>query len=432
MSELVAAFDVLDALRDSGLSTVEVYCKQGRGRSYRREIGSHSTQTRRELGWAVRAGDARCSFFSAGIGRPTPDLEWPTPDGYALVLPELRVPPTWTRPEGLDAPLVGEVEARELVAGVERALAAELSGSRIESARLDDGSSESLLISSTGIEVEWRQRLARLRLEASWKGAQVTLEGAARAVGLFEPLRLAQQLIDRLVVRVQGRVPAKDRCEMVLGPAVSAQLLASLLPLFVGPSASERCRGLVDRRGVLASSQLTIVDDGRLVGGLLASPVDGEGVPTGRRVLLQDGTAGPPLGDWRDDPAGLGLGSMQRPGWRDLPSVGPSHLYIEPPPEAPRVADLVAAVARGYYLVEAPSPASVDWQAGRFALPVSGFSLEAGRAVQPVAGAYLHGAIGAFLRGINAIGRDLAFLPLGGLLGAPTLVVGGLELRSSG
>ncbi|HSL81173.1 MAG TPA: metallopeptidase TldD-related protein, partial [Thermoanaerobaculia bacterium] len=58
-------------------------------------------------------------------------------------------------------------------------------------------------------------------------------------------------------------------------------------------------------------------------------------------------------------------------------------------------------------------------------------ALERGQATAPVAGAVLEGGIGSFLRGVVAAGRDLAFFPLaGGMVGSPTLLVTGMEIRA--
>ena len=58
-----------------------------------------------------------------------------------------------------------------------------------------------------------------------------------------------------------------------------------------------------------------------------------------------------------------------------------------------------------------------------------GFAVDGGRAVAPVGGAVLTGGISALLRGVAAVGRDLAFFPLDGMIGAPSLLLTGLELQ---
>ena len=70
--------------------------------------------------------------------------------------------------------------------------------------------------------------------------------------------------------------------------------------------------------------------------------------------------------------------------------------------------------------------------AGRsLSVPVVGFTVERGRPASPLAGATVEGSVGGLLRGIDAVARVLAFSPLaGGMIGAPSLLVSGLEIRS--
>jgi len=202
-------------------------------------------------------------------------------------------------------------------------------------------------------------------------------------------------------------------------------------------NASERSpsAGLRDRRGRIGSERLTLIDNGRLpggAGGVLEAPVDGEGVPTREIVLIEEGVFRQPLLTWWQAESHPGMGAASgctaRPGWRDLPVAGPTHLYLKPDPRIP-VAALLGSMSQGYYLIDATGGGRFDLGAGTFALPVCGFAVEAGRASAPVARAWLCGGIGDFLQGIAGVGRDLTFQPLAGMIGAPTLLVSGLELR---
>ena len=114
---------------------------------------------------------------------------------------------------------------------------------------------------------------------------------------------------------------------------------------------------------------------------------------------------------------------------REPPEVGPSHLFIKPDAAVP-VQSLLAAVTRGYYFLDALEGARFDLQSDRFRLPVSGFQVASGRATQPIANAVVQGRISALLHGIQAVARDLAFVPHAGALGAPSLLVNGLEIAS--
>ncbi|HEX2163483.1 MAG TPA: metallopeptidase TldD-related protein, partial [Thermoanaerobaculia bacterium] len=124
-------------------------------------------------------------------------------------------------------------------------------------------------------------------------------------------------------------------------------------------------------------------------------------------------------------------GCGRRASWRDLPRAGPTHLYLAPSP-AVAVADLLADLARGYYLLDAAGPVVLDLDQASFRVPVVGWAVQSGRAVAPAGGLVLAGPVAALLRGIQAAARDLAFVPDDGLIGSPTLLVTGLKLRPAG
>ncbi|HEX6199633.1 MAG TPA: metallopeptidase TldD-related protein, partial [Thermoanaerobaculia bacterium] len=385
-----------------------------------------------------------------------PGGSWPDADGDALALPDpealdLGPPPPWREPAELDAPLLGEREAVGLLSTLREELLAELRGARLLGVRLADGASEWEIASrpsvgsgsGSGVAASARSRGAFLRVEAAvaeGRGATAAVELAARSARSFDARAVGRRLADRLAVAARGSAPERDRGELVLAPPVAARLLAGLAPLFVGGHGRELARRLEDRDGRLGSPAVTVIDDGRLPGGVLAAPIDGEGLPTAPVTLVEEGVYRQPLLPWWEEgEARRGRGRprpsacARRPGWRDLPHPGPSHLYLAPDPDtAP--ASLLAGVTRGYYLLDADGPPVLDWAAGRLSLPVVGFALnrgtQGGRGTTPVAGAVLEGGIGSCLRGIAAAGRDLAFLPLaGGMVGSPTLLVTGLEIR---
>lgn len=422
--------ETLAVLEAAAWPEAEVYAKTGRSRTFVVEGPRMTSTVRREEGWAVRAGDARRSFFYAATGTPRPDAPWPEADGEGLRLPSPRPVARWTAPADLDAPLVGENDALALLRGIGRALDTELPGARLIRAVLDDGSSEAQLLSSRSMAARTRQRVAILRLEAGKRklATRVHVEALAREARQLNPVALARRLADRLLVAERGETPVRDRGEILLAPPAAARLLAGLMPLWIGPSAVGQALG--DLRGRLGGPPLTLIDNGRLPGGLVEAPVDGEGVTARGVRLVAEGVAQQPLLAWWQTPRqpGLASGCSNRPSWRDLPRPGPTHFFLTPSPET-SVADLVADLSRGYYLLDAEGEPRIDSERDRFALPVCGFSIERGHASGAVTGTELVGSIRALLRGILATARDLTFLPAGGgMVGAPTVLVRGLEL----
>ncbi len=212
--------------------------------------------------------------------------------------------------------------------------------------------------------------------------------------------------------------------------------------MLCGAGAAERAGTLTGKHAQLASSALSVIDDGRLAGGTFEAPVDGEGMPTGRVILVEHGRFVQPLvshtesshtesshrGSSLASPAAVGC--ARRASWRDLPLGGPTHLYVEPRRDL-AVAEMVGGIERGYYLIDVGDPGRFDLAEDRFALSVRGFRVERGRATRPIAGAWLHGSISDLLHGIQAVGRDLTFLPLDGMIGSPTLLIDGLTLSAA-
>jgi PmbA protein len=433
MTARETAESVLAALRGSGLPEVEVYLKTGRSRRVTAGREGEGHQAISEEGWAVRAGDRRSSFFAAGSGAPDPAGPWPALEGLPVLLPDPLPVVRWSEPADLAAPLLSEREAQALLAGIEQAVGAELAGVRLVEASLEEGASESSLASSRGLRVESRQRLAWVRLVAALpdSGVEATVEQGVREARRLQPKALARALADRLTVLARGAPPDEPLGEVVLAPAVAARLLAALQPLLVGPGALDRVAPLLDSERRLGSPLLTVIDDGRLAGGLLASAVDGEGVPTRALPIVESGIYRQPLlAWWQARSTGMvSSGCTARPGFRDLPRPAATHLFVRAQ-EGVRPAQLVADLGRGCYVMDAHGAARWDAEADRFALRVSGFVVEGGAARRPVAGAWLRGRLSALLRGVVGVARDLTFLPFGALVGSPTLRVTGVEVAA--
>ncbi len=433
MSRDERVFEVLESLTRKGWEEVEVFYKRGRSRTMQFTIYGDATSLRQEEGWAVRAGDRRRSFFYAESGAPRPDVRWPEADGRGLRLPSARPIPRWAAPSSLDAPLLGEGEARGFFEGLARQLDDELPGARLLTGHLDDGSSEGHLASNREVKASIRQRAASLRLEAvpPTGGSSLTLEVAERDARRLSPAVLARRLADLLLVAEKGSARPRDRGQFLLAPAVTVSLLAALEGIWLGPDARERVSTLRGRRGRIGSEALTLIDDGRFPGGVLEAPVDGEGQPTRAVSLVEEGAFRQPLLAWWQttrEPK-RASGCSPRASWRDLPRPGPSHLYVQPDP-ATRVVTLLEEIGRGYYLIGTAGAPRIEPNCQRFAVPVSGFAIAGGQPSGAVSGAWLVGSVSMFLKGIVAKARDLSFSPIaGGMVGSPTLLVKGLELR---
>jgi predicted Zn-dependent protease len=445
-SALYETLDAVSHLEGGRFEDIEVYAKTGRSRRFALSPAGPAATYSQEAGWAVRAGDRRASFFAAATGAPQPSGPggtggvggaggaWPEADGQPIRLPEPVTGPRWSEPGDFDAPLMGEREALSLLERIASTLAGELPGARLLGGALEDGAGEIQILSSHGVRTRHRARLAALHLEAAGPertGPTAAIYLAEREARRFHPLALARRLADRLLVTHEGRPVSRDRGTLLLAPVVMVRLLEGLRPLFLGPEAVAAAEALRDPRGRLGSDALTVLDNGRLPGGALEAPVDGEGVTTREVVLVDRGSYRGPLLPWwqSQEPHLKAVGCSRRPSWRDLPRPGFTHLSLRPQGGV-GVASLLQDITRGYYLIDSTGGGTFDLAADRFSLPVCGFEVRSGRAAAPVAGSRLCGSISAFLRGVQGVARDLTFLPLDGMIGSPSALVTGLELRA--
>jgi predicted Zn-dependent protease len=414
-----------------GAGEVEIFEK--RGRSRRCELGPEGESFGQsvEAGWAARGGDARRSWFVGGSGEPPRALAPPPATAPGLRLPPPSALPLAAPPPGLEASLATESEGRALLAGVARELVRELPDVGPPRLRLDEGASEWALVSSHEVIASGRGRSAVLRVEAARGETRLVAEFVARSADELKPLALARRLADRLLALGGGAAP-RDAGTLVLAPPVVARLVEALAPRLVGAGAERRLDDLLPRDGRLGATAVTLVDDGSEVAGLLASPCDGEGVPTGAVTLVERGRFVRPLTAWWESEApSRAFGCARRDGWRDVPRHGPTQLFLAPDP-AHAVADLVAGVKRGAYLIAAEGGVRLDAAGRELSLPVSGFALAGGRAAGGLGRCRLHGTFAALLGGLRAVGRDLAFVAGDGMYGAPTAVVDGLALVPDG
>ncbi|MFP6654306.1 MAG: TldD/PmbA family protein, partial [Myxococcota bacterium] len=158
------------------------------------------------------------------------------------------------------------------------------------------------------------------------------MTAARRLSDLEEPASVGRTAAKRALRRLGAkRVPT---CEVpVLFDATTApSLIGQVASCLNGYSIYRESSFLKDRMNdSVASAKVTLIDDGRLMGGLGSKPFDGEGQPTRRNVLIQDGT----LDSWLLDHYSarkLGLSSTGNAsrGTGSAPHVGTTNLWLEP------------------------------------------------------------------------------------------------------
>ena len=218
------------------------------------------------------------------------------------------------------------------------------------------------------------------------------------------------------------RIPT---CEapVIFDPLVAPSLLRQLAGCLSGYAVYRGASFLASRMGErIAAPGVTIVDDGRRVGGLASRPFDGEGLATRRNVLVDQGR----LRTWLLDTYAarkLGLastGNAVRGG-----GASTTNLWLEPGTLSPET--IVTSTPRGLYVTELIgqgfNPVTGDYSRG-----ASGLWIENSEIAYPVEEITIAGNFGDMLKQIDAIGNDLLWL---GSAAAPTLRIARMTIAGS-
>lgn len=227
----------------------------------------------------------------------------------------------------------------------------------------------------------------------------------------------------RAVARLNPSRIASGTMSVIFDPRVSNSLIGHLLGAITGPAITRKASFLLDRKGErILPEGLHIVDDPHRPRGLRSRPFDGEGLPTAKKRLVDDGV----LTDWLLDSASarqLGLaptGHATR-GGGGAPGAGASNVHLEGGSATPR--ELMMDVMRGLYVTElighGVNPVTGDYSRG-----ASGYLIENGKVTEAVAEITIAGNLrDMFARMVAA--DDLAFRYA---INVPTLRIDGMTV----
>jgi PmbA protein len=210
---------------------------------------------------------------------------------------------------------------------------------------------------------------------------------------------------------------------VVFDPLIAPSLLRQLAGCLSGYAVYRGATFLAGRMGErIAAPGVTIVDDGRRVGGLASRPFDGEGLPTRRNLLVDQGR----LRSWLlDSYAARKLGLASTGNGVRGGGASTTNLWLEPGTLSPET--IVTSTPRGLYVTELIgqgfNPVTGDYSRG-----ASGLWIENGELTYPVEEITIAGNLGEMLKAIDAIGNDLLWL---GSAAAPTLRIGRMTIAGS-
>jgi PmbA protein len=444
-----AAARAVEAALAAGAADAEAFALQDDGREVRvhgGEVESLTAATERGVGvraWiGGRVGYAYGTDLSAqGLatvgGRAAEGAAVADEDEFAAPPRPEGEPP---RLDGLTDPSVGDWETArvvELALAVEAtALAADDRIAGVEQAVYADSAELVAIHSSAGVEgsFEVSSAYAYLQAMADGEGSRETGLGfgLARGPAGLEPEEIGREAADRAVSMIGAGKPDSRTCPVVLDTTVAASF-AGLIGGTLGADGVQRGRSpFAELLGEeVASDALVLTDDGLDPEGLASSPFDGEGTPRRRNELISGGRLLTFLHDsYTARRAGTtSTASAGRGSYRSQPSVSPSNLVVGT--GELDLEGLFAEAGEGVYVTDvAGLHSGVNPVSGVFSVGASGRAIAGGELAQPLREFTIASDLVSMLRAVRAAGAEARWVPFGGSVRTPPLLVG--EMTVSG
>lgn len=243
---------------------------------------------------------------------------------------------------------------------------------------------------------------------------------------LESPESIGRRAAERTLARVNPVKLDTQALPVLFDPRVSAGLIGHLLGAISGSAIARGTSFLKDRLDdQLFDSAIRIIDDPLRPRGLHSRPFDGEGLPTRRRAIIDDGrltgllaesASARQLGIAPTGHASRGVGGP--------PGVSASNLWLEAGTLSPQ--QLMANIPLGLYVTELIGM-GVNGLTGDYSRGAGGFVIRDGALAEPVAEVTIAGNLLAMFAALTPA-DDLTFRTA---INAPTVRIDGMTIAGS-
>jgi PmbA protein len=225
---------------------------------------------------------------------------------------------------------------------------------------------------------------------------------------LPSPEMVARTAARRAVEMLGASKVPTQRVPVVFDPQMAASFIGALAGAVNGDLIHKRASFLVDRLGeTVAPPFFSVVDDGLLQRGLATSPFDGEGAPTRATPIIEGGVLKSYLYDtYTARKAKAQSTANASRGYSSLPGIGMHNFYLRKGDRSPE--KIIGEVKQGLY-VTSMLGRGANTITGEYSRGATGRWIENGELGRPVQELTVAGDLLSMLRGIDAVGDDLAF-----------------------
>ena len=293
----------------------------------------------------------------------------------------------------------------------------------------DDSLDEVMILNSTGFFDSYRTTSAFIYLSVISKEKDDTSTGGFfgydRSPQEFNLEEIAANAVNRSVSILGGKKIKSQVVDIVLDPFIAAQFLGIIASIVTADTVQKGKSLLKDRIGdKIFKGDFDIIDDGTLSYGLASKPFDGEGVPKGKTVIFENGILKTYLYNTytaRKDKK-FSTGNAVRASYKSTPEVGVSNFYLKPSKTS--LEKIIKSVDKGFYIIDIIGLHSgTNPISGQISVGAKGLWIDKGSFSKPVKEVTIATDLLSFCKSIDKIGDDLRFMPSGGYIGSPSILV---------
>ncbi|WP_337871524.1 TldD/PmbA family protein [Meiothermus sp.] len=330
--------------------------------------------------------------------------------------------------EGLSAPLE---QKRQAALNLEATLRADPRVRQVQMTRYSENETQATLGSTQGVSGAFRNGYALLLTSAVMGEGHSLKQGyefdLSKEFHTLEPGRTAQQFLHRTGRLLGARPLQTGRYKAYFEPKAFAQLLGMMgWFLLSAKNVLEGKSLLAGRVGQkIASEIFTLIDDPTLPDGLASRPFDAEGTAARRTVFIEKGI----LRTFAHNSETARKMGVENTGhaarsYKGVLGIAPTNLFVEPGAGVQMDSGIVVTDLMGLH-------AGANPISGEFSLQALGLKVEGGEVAYPVENFTVAGNFLELLNRITALGSELEWNPMMGIVGSPMVEVAELSFAGA-
>src|SRR5256885_14981819 len=299
-----------------------------------------------------------------------------------------------------------------------------------EGGSFDAATGHKILANSYGLERESRRSycsIAAVPIAQTESGAMQRdyWFSVARSLSRLEsPEKVGTIAAQRTLRRLGARKVKTAHVPVVFDPMVANSILEHIFEGVNGDSVYRGASFLAGKLGQkIASENVNVIDDGTMPGGFGTAPFDGEGIPTRRTVVIENGVLKSyVLNTYTARKLGLQTTANASRGLAGTPRIGPGNYFLQPGTKTQQ--QIIGEIKEGLYVTEFLGHGA-NLVTGDYSRGASGLWISGGELAFPVEEITVAGNLKEMFLNISEIANDLEFR---GAVASPTIRIDGLTV----